>query len=100
MNTKASRQDKTGLNSVEPDSLRDAEHFRRIIAARHNLAAAEKELHDAVSAARKAGDSWTIIGAAMGTTRQAAFQRFGNSTSIEIQKSVARRRRPDWADED
>jgi hypothetical protein len=27
--------------------------------------------------AREAGDSWTVIGAALDTTRQAAFQRFG-----------------------
>ncbi len=32
---------------------------------------------DAVSA-RHAGDSWTVIGAALHTTRQAAQQRFGN----------------------
>ena len=30
-----------------------------------------------LAAAREAGDSWTVIGAALDTTRQAAFQRFG-----------------------
>jgi hypothetical protein len=30
-----------------------------------------------VAAARDAGDSWAIIGAALDTSRQAAFQRFG-----------------------
>jgi hypothetical protein len=67
------------LDALTPEThpARDATHFRRIIAARKNLAAAEQELRDAVAAAREAGDSWTIIGAALDTTRQAAFQRFG-----------------------
>jgi hypothetical protein len=56
---------------------RDAVHFRRIIAARKAVLAAEDELRAAVVAARDAGDSWTIIGAALDTTRQAAYQRFG-----------------------
>jgi hypothetical protein len=70
------RKDETGLDSVAPESLRDARHFRRIIEARKGLEAADRELRDAVAAARAAGDSWTVIGAAMGTTKQAAFQRF------------------------
>jgi hypothetical protein len=69
----------TGLDQVDPAThpARDAAYFRRIIAARRGLAAAEQELRDAVRAARVAGDSWTIIGAALETTRQAAQQRFG-----------------------
>lgn len=71
------RKDDTGLDAVAPESLRDASHFRRIIEARKGLAAAEQELRDAVADARAAGDSWTVIGAALGTTKQAASQRFG-----------------------
>lgn len=71
------RKDETGLDAVAPESLRDASHFRRIIEARKGLDAAEQELRDAVAAARAAGDSWTVIGAALGTTKQAASQRFG-----------------------
>lgn len=70
------RRDETGLDSVGPEDLRDASGFRRIIQARKDLEAAERELRDAVAAARAAGDTWTVIGAAMGTTKQAAFQRF------------------------
>ena len=72
--------DHTGLDQLDVTThpARDAAHFRRILAARQNLAAAEQELHDAVRAARNAGDSWTIIGAALDTTRQAAQQRFGS----------------------
>jgi hypothetical protein len=72
--------DETGLDQLDPAThpARDAVHFRRIIAARRALAAAEDELREAVAAAREAGDSWTIIGAALETSRQAAQQRFGN----------------------
>lgn len=73
-------KDETGLESVAPESLRDASHFRRIIEAKKGLETADKGLRDAVAAARAAGDSWTVIGAAMGTSKQAAFQRFSKDT--------------------
>lgn len=71
----------TWLDSLDPATLdaRDATHFRRIIAARKGLAAAEQELRDAVAAAREAGDSWTVIGAALDTSKQNAYQRFGKT---------------------
>lgn len=71
--------DDTGLDTVDPatTTARNAEHFRRIIAARKGVAEAEAELRAAVAAAREAGDSWNVIGVALDTTRQAAFQRFG-----------------------
>ncbi|MCC5951594.1 MAG: hypothetical protein JJU45_05810 [Acidimicrobiia bacterium] len=74
--------DATGLDDVDPQSLeaRDATHFRRIIAARQRIDEAEDELRAAVRAAREAGDSWSVIGAALDITRQAAYQRFGRST--------------------
>ena len=74
------REDQTtGLDTLDPTThpARDAEHFRRIIAAVKALEAARADLDAAVAAAREAGDSWTIIGAALGTTKQAAYQRFG-----------------------
>ncbi|GAA3680377.1 hypothetical protein GCM10022237_44400 [Nocardioides ginsengisoli] len=72
--------DEAGLDAVDPAThpSSDARHFREIIAARQALAAAEDSLQNAVAAAREAGDSWTVIGAAMGTTRQGAYRRFGN----------------------
>lgn len=71
--------DSTGLDQLEVRThpARDTAAFRRIIAARKAVANAEKELREAVKGAREAGDSWTVIGAALDTTRQAAFQRFG-----------------------
>ncbi len=73
--------ERTGLDELDPGKTpaRDAVHLRRIQAARANLAAAEEELRAAVQNARDAGDSWTIIGAALDTTRQAAQQRFGTN---------------------
>jgi hypothetical protein len=69
------------LNAISPETHpgRDASHFRRIIAARKAVAEAEAELRAAVTAARAAGDSWTIIGAALDVSRQAAYQRFGQT---------------------
>ncbi|MDC5697275.1 hypothetical protein OO014_08395 [Intrasporangium calvum] len=71
--------DRTGLDQLDPSThpARDAASSRRILGARRSLAAAEQELRDAVRAARQAGDSWTVIGAALDITRQAAQQRFG-----------------------
>lgn len=77
MATKNQSETDALIDSLEASDLRDASHFRRIIAARKGVADAEAELRAAVAAAREAGDSWTVIGAALDTTRQAAFQRFG-----------------------
>jgi hypothetical protein len=81
------------LNALTPEThpARDAEHFRRIIAARKALADAQTELVAAVHAARDAGDSWTVIGAALGTTRQGAFRKFGNSDGAEVVAILQRR---------
>lgn len=76
--TDTKRRSDDGLDTISPAThpARDAQHFRRIIAARAGIADAEAELRAAVAAAREAGDSWAVIGAALDTTRQAAFQRF------------------------
>ncbi len=74
-----SDHDATGLGQLDPATTpaRDAAAFRRILSAREGLSAAEEELRAAVRAAREAGDSWTVIGAALDITRQAAQQRVG-----------------------
>ena len=48
-----------------------------LVAARRSAARAQDALHAAVAAARAAGHTWAEVGAALGTTRQAAFKRFG-----------------------
>jgi hypothetical protein len=47
-------------------------------AARELSAATSEALQEAVDRARAAGHSWREIGDVLGTTRQAAFQRFGH----------------------
>ncbi len=68
------------LDDLDPRTVtaHDAVHFRRIIAAKEGLARADRELQDAVRAAREAGDSWFTIGMALGVTKQAAQKRFGH----------------------
>jgi hypothetical protein len=58
---------------------RDAADFRRITAARTAAAKAEDELNAAVSTARANGDSWEVIGAALGTSARTARERFGHA---------------------
>ena len=71
------------LDSIEPnpEDARDATHIRRIIAAAEALHAADSELRDAVMTAREAGDTWEVIGMALGVSRQAAYQRFGRASA-------------------
>lgn len=68
----------TAPEAFVPDDIevRDATHFRRIIAATEAVEQAKAQLREAVREARKAGDSWTVIGAALGVSKQAAQQRF------------------------
>ncbi|MGO1418056.1 MAG: hypothetical protein ACTH0D_09025 [Candidatus Corynebacterium faecigallinarum] len=71
--------DAVGLGDLDPSTnpARDATNFRRIIAARKQVDTAKQELQEAVNAARASGDSWTVIGAALDISKQAAYQRFG-----------------------
>jgi acyl-CoA reductase-like NAD-dependent aldehyde dehydrogenase len=48
-----------------------------LAAARELSGATDAALRAAVDRARAAGQSWSRIGEVLGTTRQAAFQRFG-----------------------
>lgn len=59
-----------------PAEAREATYFRRIRAAVTGNAN-HAELGAAVAAARRAGDSWAVIGAALGVSRQAAEERYG-----------------------
>jgi hypothetical protein len=62
---------------VDPGKARVGRHMRRISAAADAVDAAQTELRAAVAAAREAGDTWAMIGVALGISRQAAYQRFG-----------------------
>jgi hypothetical protein len=60
-------------------NIKDAESLRRVRGAFLGRAASEQELVDAVLAARDDGQSWTAIGAMLGTSGEAARQRYGAS---------------------
>ena len=63
---------------VDPAAARDAKRFRRIVAARKAVEAAQDELRAAVSTARGAGDTWAMIGEALGIGARSARQQFGS----------------------
>ena len=62
--------------SPTPQIDSGAAGFRRISAARTVAEKAEAELDAAVRAARANGDSWEVIGAALGTSARTARERF------------------------
>ncbi len=62
-----------------PGDMRDAAPLRAVREAFEGVAAAQCKLADAVSVARAEGHSWMTIGAMVGTTGEAARQRFGRS---------------------
>jgi hypothetical protein len=62
---------------VDPTAARDAKRFRRIVAARKAAEAAQDDLRAAVRAARGAGDTWAMIGEALGIGAESARQQFG-----------------------
>ena len=65
----------------EPGTGTDATALRELRTAFQNLASSEKQLTDAVKNARQAGHSWTSIGAMIGTSGEAARQRYGQVAS-------------------
>jgi hypothetical protein len=68
------------LDELDPATTpsRDASCFRAIIEAQSGVEEAQARLRKAVLDARAAGDSWAVIGAALGVSRQAAWERFGS----------------------
>ena len=59
------------------DRIADAAALRALRAAFLDRAAAERRLADAVSVARAEGHSWAAIGSMVGTSGEAARQRYG-----------------------
>ena len=67
------------FEEYEPDPAdeRDPGIFRSLLVASAERARAESAVADAVARARDEGYSWSLIGSAMGTSGQAAQQRYG-----------------------
>lgn len=69
-----------------------------VAAARELSAAADAALQTAIDRARAAGHSWREIGDVLGTTRQAAFQRFGHPIDPRTGTPMSREVTPGAAD--
>jgi hypothetical protein len=65
----------------DPAEIKDAASLRAVRLAFQARADAERHLADAVSVARAEGQSWAAIGAMVGTSGEAARQRYGNVAS-------------------
>jgi hypothetical protein len=63
----------------DPGDVTDAAALRAVRLAFQSRADAERLLADAVSLARAEGHSWTAIGAMVGTSGEAARQRYGRA---------------------
>jgi hypothetical protein len=72
--------------------------YGAVAAARELSAAAETALQTAVDRARAAGQSWRDIGEVLGTSRQAAFQRFGHPVDPRTGAPMSREIPPGAAD--
>lgn len=64
-------------HTPDPANIRDAATLRELAKAVVDAAAAERAVHAAVTAARGDGHTWDAIGAQLGTSGEAARQRFG-----------------------
>ena len=76
---------------------RSRSHYDRVVEAAtaleeatRTVAGAETALRDAVRAAVTAGDSWSVIGVALGVSRQAAQKRFGKDWTPPPRRKAAR----------
>lgn len=69
------------LDQLDPAAVvaRDGSYVRAVIAAGEAMTGAEQTLRRAVGTARATGTSWTVLGAALGTTPEAVEERFGDA---------------------
>jgi DNA-directed RNA polymerase specialized sigma24 family protein len=71
------------FEQADPEDLRDATALRAVRDAFLARAEAERELGDAVVRARYEGHSWAAIGAMVGTSGEAARQRYGQAVKAD-----------------
>jgi hypothetical protein len=60
-----------------PDRIKDARALRDVASAIERRASCERDITAAVTVARAEGHSWAAIGAMLGTSGEAARQRYG-----------------------
>jgi hypothetical protein len=71
------------FENAEPDDLRDASALRAVREAVLVRAESERVLRDAVVQARHDRHSWAAIGAMVGTSGEAARQRYGQAVKAK-----------------
>jgi hypothetical protein len=71
------------FEQAEPEDLRDATALRLVRDAFLARAEAERDLGEAVVQARHDGHSWAAIGAMVGTSGEAARQRYGQAVRAQ-----------------
>lgn len=64
---------------LDPIASFDGEALQTILAAVRDRNAAQDRIDAAVAQARSQGASWTLIGAMLGVTRQAALKRYSRA---------------------
>lgn len=74
-----------------PGGVKDASTLRAVADAFARLAASERDLAAAVSVARAEGHSWSAIGAMLGTSGEAARQRYGTPVQRTPRRRTPRR---------
>ncbi|MGH9067792.1 MAG: hypothetical protein ACRD0J_09935 [Acidimicrobiales bacterium] len=67
-------------DDLGPGASRDATPIRELHRAVEDAALAQKRLRDAVTVARSYGFGWRTIGSVLGTSGEAARQRYGRQT--------------------
>ena len=70
----------TFIESIDPATMRDGRHLREISSALRGVEDANQALIEAIRRARHAGDTWTMIAIALGTSRQNAHRRYAALT--------------------
>jgi Lsr2 len=75
------------------DRIMDARTLRDIAAAMERRAVAEREIANAVTVARAEGHTWAAIGAILGTSGEAARQRYASSAVEHAHKASTGGRR-------
>ena len=80
---KAAADAEAWLDALDPDTTaaEDPADLRRIGIALRALADEQREVEQAVAAARANGRSWGEIGLVLGVSRQAARERYGQRTT-------------------
>ena len=79
MTTKTGSDIERFIDSIDPTTMRDGRHLRAVAEALQASRDADDRLRKAVAAARANGDSWTMIGLMLGTSKQNAYRKYGKA---------------------